>query len=203
MQLCSKKSRHLEIIIHNLQTCNEQQTKSNYPSTTQKTILWTKIKKQTLTQNQCKPYPCLHVIAQIFGPCNTFLNGTLSNFYRCITQTNTHIVICNSILTHLWKCMVKTWSIKRLQQPQVTIKYNKIQSTCTYLQVRTFIIYIGKFFSIITRLSNSYQLQFWSHSYAAYVTNFIEANSDMLCFPIVRDKVHNHNKNVMQSFQHP
>ncbi len=54
MQLHSKKSKHLEISIQVLQTCNEQQIKSNYFSTTQKTFLWTKIK--TKQQIQINPY---------------------------------------------------------------------------------------------------------------------------------------------------
>jgi hypothetical protein len=39
--------------------------------------------------------PSLPTLGQFFGPCNAFLDGTLSIFYRCIISTNTHSIICS------------------------------------------------------------------------------------------------------------
>jgi hypothetical protein len=134
MQWHFEKLKHIEIIIFNFQTYKiNEKKKLEHLHEPHKSIYILKLQKKL--RNQINPYlifTCMfkflgfnpkstqvlsHVcmpLPKFFGPCNTFLDGTLNNFYKCVVQTNRQIFIYNNKLTFFWKCMPKTWAIKWL-----------------------------------------------------------------------------------------
>jgi hypothetical protein len=75
-------------------------------------------------------------------------------------------------LAYLWNCISKTSAIKLNQQTQITTWYNRIQGTCTCLQVGSFIFNKNYFFGVNKNLSNS------SYNLGAIATSLVSTTSN-------------------------